>query len=276
VLGSTASPVSSEKLGTEWNPSLPGGAAPHPGSRGRPPSHFWQVGAHRQFGADIRPDFPDYRGDKKGMAMNGTDLIQYTLYLLVLMNPISKIFILSVLAEQFSHDAMRKLIVKSTLFAWGILLVLGVGGNLVLDKIFHVQLYSLKTAAGIILFFVGYHALSKGVFFEVDEKQKPDDISLVPLASPMIAGPATITAAISLNTEHGYGLTFACVSLAIFINLFIMLLYRCVTSFMARYQIMGALVRITVKGSVPAIHPLTLDTGSAGLDALKNTHAVGQ
>ncbi len=177
--------------------------------------------------------------------MNLTDLLQYTLYLLVLMNPISKIFILSVLAEEFPRDAMRKLILKSTVFALGILLVLGVGGNLILAQIFHVQMHSLKVAAGIVLFFVGYNALTKGVFFEMDEKSKHEDLSLVPLASPMIAGPATITAAISLNTEKGYLLTSSCITLAILGNLLSMLLYRHVTSFMVRYQLMGALVRIT-------------------------------
>ena len=106
-------------------------------------------------------------------------------------------------------------------------------------------MHSLKTAAGIILFFVGYHALNKGVFFEVDEKKKHEDLSLVPLASPMIAGPATITAAISLNTEHGYLLGASCITLAILGNLLVMLLYRHVSSFMVRYQLMGALVRIT-------------------------------
>lgn len=161
------------------------------------------------------------------------------------MNPISKIFILSVLAEEFPHGAMRKLILKSSLFALGILLVLGIGGNLILEKVFHVQMHSLKTAAGVILFFVGYNALTKGVFFEVDEKKKHEDLSLVPLASPMIAGPATITAAISLNTEHGHGLASSCIALAICGNFLVMLLYQRVTSFMVRYQLMGALVRIT-------------------------------
>ncbi|MFZ2643691.1 MAG: MarC family protein [Verrucomicrobiia bacterium] len=146
-------------------------------------------------------------------------LTQYTLYLLVLINPISKIFILSVLSDQFPQSAMRKLILKSTVFAWAILLVLGIGGNLILSKVFQIEMHSLKTAAGIILFFVGYNALTKGVFFEIDEKQKHEDISLVPLASPMIAGPATITAAISLNTEHGFAVTASCITLAVLIQL---------------------------------------------------------
>ncbi len=172
-------------------------------------------------------------------------LTQYTLYLLVLINPISKIFILSVLSDQFSQRDMRKLILKSTVFAWAILLVLGIGGHLILENIFHVEMHSLKTAAGIILFFVGYLALTKGVFFEIDEKQKHEDISLVPLASPMIAGPATITAAISLNTEHGFVVTASCISLAILVNCAIMSLYRWMSRWMIHYQLMGALIRIT-------------------------------
>ena len=172
-------------------------------------------------------------------------LTQYTLYLLVLINPISKIFILSVLSDQFPQGAMRKLILKSTVFAWAILLILGIGGNLILSKVFQIEMHSLKTAAGIILFFVGYNALTKGVFFEIDEKQKHEDISLVPLASPMIAGPATITAAISLNTEHGFAVTATCITLAVLINYVVMSLYRWMSNWMIRYQLMGALIRIT-------------------------------
>ena len=78
--------------------------------------------------------------------MTLTNLLQSTLYLLVLMNPISKIFILSARAKDFPRTAMPKLIFKSTFFALGILLVLGVGGNLVLEKIFHVQMHSRKVA----------------------------------------------------------------------------------------------------------------------------------
>jgi multiple antibiotic resistance protein len=172
-------------------------------------------------------------------------IIEHTLYLLVLMNPVSKIFILSVLAEEFPQDAMRRLITRSTWFAWGILIVLGIGGNLLLERVFHVQVHSLKVAAGIILFFIGYTALSKGVFFEVDEKQKHTDLSLVPLASPMIAGPATITAAISLNMEHGHISASLCITLAIALNFAVMLLYRRVSQWMNQRQLMGALIRIT-------------------------------
>lgn len=172
-------------------------------------------------------------------------LLLYVFYLLVLINPISKIFILSVLAKEFRPEEMRRLIRKSSVFAGLILLALGAGGDFILTKIFHVQLYSLKTAAGIILFFVGYNALSKGVFFEMDDKQKMEDISLVPLASPMIAGPAAITAVISMNSELGLGTASLCITLAIVANWLIMACYRWVSDWMIKYHLMGALIRIT-------------------------------
>jgi multiple antibiotic resistance protein len=174
-----------------------------------------------------------------------TKLFFYVFYLLVLINPISKIFILSVLAKEFRPEEMRLLVRKSSLFAALILLALGAGGDFILTKIFHVQLYSLKTAAGIILFFVGYNALSKGIFFEVDEKQKMEDISLVPLASPMIAGPAAITAAISMNSELGLPTASLCIAMAVLVNWLVMTSYRWVSDWMIKYHLMGALIRIT-------------------------------
>ena len=172
-------------------------------------------------------------------------LFFYVFYLLVLINPVSKIFILSVLAKEFRPEEMRQLIRKASVFATLILLVLGAGGDFILTKVFHVQLYSFKTAAGIILFFVGYNALSKGVFFEEDEKQKMEDISLVPLASPMIAGPAAITAAISMNSELGLLTASLCIALAVLANWLVMASYRWVSDWMIRYHLMGALIRIT-------------------------------
>ncbi len=172
-------------------------------------------------------------------------VLVYTFYLLVLINPISKIFILSVLAKEFQTAVMRQVILKSSVFAGAILLALGVGGDFILTQIFHVQLYSLKTASGIILFFVGYNALSKGVFFEMDEKREVEDISLVPLASPMIAGPAAITAAISMNSELGLVMASACIVLAILGNWLIMAGYKWISDWMTRWHLMSALIRIT-------------------------------
>lgn len=167
------------------------------------------------------------------------------LYLLALINPISKVFILSVLSKQGSAADLRRVVLKSSAIALAMLLVLGAAGNLILAHVFHVQMHSLQVAGGIVLFFIGYHALSKGVFFEVDEKARFDELSIVPLASPMIAGPAAITAAISLNQQMGVLLASGCIVAALVLNHLVMSLNPLISTWMIRHNIMGPLIRIT-------------------------------
>ena len=173
------------------------------------------------------------------------DLLDCTLYLIALINPVSKIFILSMFSKEVEPKELRGISVQSSVIALAILLVFAAMGNIILSKIFHVELYSFKIAAGIILFIMGLKALLKGVFFETDAKAKLSDISIVPLASPMIAGPATITVAISFSAEYGLDVTSLAIALAVGINLLIMLSSRFISKLLLGHNLMGALIRIT-------------------------------
>lgn len=172
-------------------------------------------------------------------------LIKATLTVLVMINPISKIFVLTFLAKESSRSDMQILILKSSLIAMIILLVLSLSGDFILSQIFHVRLCSLKIAGGIVLFFVGFSAVTKGIFFEINEKSSFQDLSIVPLASPMIAGPATITTAISLSTEMGQLVSLISIFCALIINFLLMNTHRFVSSWLRKFNIMGALIRIT-------------------------------
>jgi len=85
----------------------------------------------------------------------------------------------------------------------------------------------------------------EAVFFETTHADKLAEISLVPLASPMIAGPATITAAISFPPAYGLGPTALAILIAVIINLVIMLFSRHIGAVLMRFNLMGALIRIT-------------------------------
>ena len=173
------------------------------------------------------------------------EVIGATLYMLALMNPISKVFILSLLASRFTARQLRTTSVRSSVIALVMLLSLAAAGHLILQFVFHVEVYSLRVAGGIILFAIGYNALSQGVFFESADVEKVADVSIVPLASPMIAGPATITAAISFPGQ--YGLLKACiaVTVAVALNLVVMLFARPIGAALSNHNLMGALIRIT-------------------------------
>ena len=118
------------------------------------------------------------------------------LYLLALINPVSKIAVLSGLAAKEGRRDMVAAVRKSSFTAAGILLGAMFFGDIILQQIFHVELYSLRVSGGVVLFWVGFNALRKGVFFEQDSAEHALDLAVVPLACPMIAGPATIAAAI--------------------------------------------------------------------------------
>jgi len=173
------------------------------------------------------------------------NLVNCTLYLIALINPISKVFILSMLSKEASPHELRVVSVRSSAIALVILFVFAIAGNLILHIVFQVQLYSMRIAAGVVLFFIGIKALTKGVFFEVEGNVKLEEVSVVPLSSPMIAGPATITAAISLSAEYGLSLTCLALTIAVAINLSLMLLSRYIGGFLSRYNLMGPLIRIT-------------------------------
>lgn len=172
-------------------------------------------------------------------------IVQLSLYFLALINPASKVFILSSVQSQYSRNQLFKISAKATIAAWAILLFLSLAGHFVLKVIFRVDIYSLQVAGGIVLFIIGLTAVRKGRFFEQELQGSPDDFSIVPLAAPMIAGPGTITASISLSSTHGMSLTIISLSIAVFINFIIMLLSPWIGKTFERFHVFGPFIRIT-------------------------------
>ncbi len=168
-----------------------------------------------------------------------------SLALLALINPISKIFLITTLKADIDDAALRRIIFRSTVAALVILLTFTYIGNFLLTKFFHIQIYSFKIAGGIVLFFRGFEALNKGQFFELKHRQRLEDLSIVPLASPMIAGPATITAAVSFPAEYGLVVTSISIIAAITVNQLIMMVSPQIAGTLTKHNIMGALIRIT-------------------------------
>ena len=171
--------------------------------------------------------------------------IQTTLYFLALVNPASKVFILSSIDPPYSRRELLTISSKATSVALGILLVLSAVGHFVLRSVFHVEIYSLQIAGGIILFIIGLTAVRKGRFYEQDFHGSRIDISIVPLGAPLIAGPGTITAAISFASTRGISLTAASLSAALAVNFLVMLLSLWIGKTLDRFHVFGPLIRIT-------------------------------
>jgi multiple antibiotic resistance protein len=171
--------------------------------------------------------------------------IENFLFFLVLLNPISKIVLLSSLGITHDFRELRNISFRATITAMVILLLFSFAGTFILKRVFRVEIYSLQIVGGIVLFLIGLRALQKGEFFEIDTHQSVKDVAVVPIASPMIAGPATITASISQSAIFGPFITYISIFSALSFNLILMILASEINSFLKKYNMLGPLVRIT-------------------------------
>ena len=101
-------------------------------------------------------------------------------------------------------DLRRTIAVRGVLIAGVILLLFAVTGDLLLRSL-GISLAALKVAGGILLLLIGidmvFARTSGGTSTtteETSEAVSKEDISVFPLATPLIAGPGTISAAILL------------------------------------------------------------------------------
>jgi multiple antibiotic resistance protein len=165
--------------------------------------------------------------------------------ILALINPVQKIFVITSLQNQFTQKDLRYLSLKATITAFVILVFFLFLGELIFNYVFHIELYAFQVTCGVVLFYNGITGLQKGVFLQVDQNVKLMDLSAVPIAIPMIAGPATITAAVTFPAHYGREITIIAIFLALAVNLAFMHYSQSVGKVLTRHNFMNALIRIT-------------------------------
>lgn len=171
-------------------------------------------------------------------------IINLSLFFIAVINPISKIAVMAVLPENATIKDVEQIAVRSTVAAFLMLVAFILTGSFILSEVFHVQLHSFQIVGGFVVFYYGFMALRNGVFFEFDPHKKLSDLSIVPIASPLIAGPATITAVISMTAQYSVVPVLIAISIALFVNLVIMILSRFIAKPLVRYNLLGVLIRI--------------------------------
>ncbi len=176
-------------------------------------------------------------------------IIENTLYFLALINPASKILFLAAFDPVLDRCQIFELSWKSSLAALLLLGVFSLCGQVLLLKIFHIEIYSLRISGGLILFFTGWLAVREGRFFQRQEERhlRADftEISLIPLAAPLIAGPGTITLALTFAAEFGQAHTLLVMSLAMFLNFLLMNMALPINRTLQKIHLAAPLIRIT-------------------------------
>ena len=127
-------------------------------------------------------------------------------------------FIFAALTKDNTQAERFAIATRGVLIATGILLVFGVLGNAILG-VFGITIPALRTAGGILLLLIAIdmvfarHSGATGTTTEEEvESRQRDDISVFPLAMPLLAGPGAISAMVLLATSAtnplDYGLVF--------------------------------------------------------------------
>lgn len=114
--------------------------------------------------------------------------IGFTLF--VIFNPIGNVPVLVALLRQFDVSRQRKIIIRELLFALILMLVFCFFGDLVLD-VLRLNIPIVRMAGGILLFMIAFGMVfHKETQAEVVLQQEP---FIVPIATPILAGPATLS-----------------------------------------------------------------------------------
>jgi multiple antibiotic resistance protein len=123
-------------------------------------------------------------------------------------------FIFAALTKDNTASERRVFATRGVLIALAILLFFAVLGNAILD-VFGITIPALRTAGGILLLLIAIdmvfarHSGGTGTTDEEErEARRAQDISVFPLAMPLLAGPGAISAVILLTTGAQSDLEF--------------------------------------------------------------------
>jgi multiple antibiotic resistance protein len=123
--------------------------------------------------------------------------------------PADLILVYAALTERNTRAERRLMALRGTLIATGILLFFAIFGSALL-KLFGITLPALRIAGGVLLLLISIdmvfarHSGGTGTTPEEEgEARTRPDISVFPLATPLIAGPGAISAVILLATPTG-------------------------------------------------------------------------
>lgn len=173
------------------------------------------------------------------------EIITESLFFLILINPVSKIVLINMMPNKIKKDEIKKLLIKSSFIAYVLLVIFAFGGTFILNDVFQIDINALRLAGGVVLGIMGFRALDKGLFFNLKTQKSLLNMAVIPLASPFIAGPATITATILKSTVYSPIFISGVLIISVAANAVISWCSLSIKNVLDKYNLMGALIRIT-------------------------------
>ncbi|AYN24794.1 YchE family NAAT transporter [Buchnera aphidicola] len=144
--------------------------------------------------------------------------IKFFVSLCALVNPIGMIPIFTTMTNHQSNLERQKTNLVANFSAFLILLISLFLGNNILNA-FGISINSFRIAGGILIIGIAFSMIS-GKFTKdkkTSEDKNQENISVVPLAMPLIAGPGAISSTIVWSTYYSTWINFLGCSIAIFL-----------------------------------------------------------
>ena len=118
--------------------------------------------------------------------------------LMVIIDPIGTALIFHSLVPPEDKRFRLKMALKSTSIATALLLLFGLYGEPFLDLL-GISIHAFRISGGILLFFTAFNLITKEIEFAAGTSHR--DISVFPMAIPMMAGPGSLTLTILLFSQ---------------------------------------------------------------------------
>lgn len=123
--------------------------------------------------------------------------LSYYTQLLAIMNPFSVIPTFIALTKGVDERGLRKIVKKAALTGLGIVVIFTLIGRQILE-VFNISTAGLRVGGGIVLLTIAIDMLGDEVR---TKKMSKEDIAVVPIATPLIIGPGTMTTILLLTSN---------------------------------------------------------------------------
>lgn len=140
-----------------------------------------------------------------------TQILYASAALIALTNPLAELPFFLAATTGYASPRRRRAALKVTIGVVSVLAVSAVAGTRILD-LFDVSFAAFRAAGGLVIVLAGLEMLrgtGSGLTSVPDDPDEAEDRLWVPLVMPLIAGPASITATITLALEETAGAPFA-------------------------------------------------------------------
>lgn len=130
-----------------------------------------------------------------------------------IMNPIANTAVFIGLVGAMPAKKQKQTALKALLLTFGIILCFSLLGKAIFH-LFGISLLAMRLTGGILIFIVGYQMLhgESSKLHTHNSGDEEGDLSITPLAVPILAGPGTIATAMNFSADGGWTNILICIA----------------------------------------------------------------